>query len=202
MTEIGPSSARRRHGSVARIAVLGPTGSGKTSLSAEIARRLGLAHVELDAIHWLPGWVEKPLAEFRVDVAAALASHNGGWVCDGNYSPVRDLVLAEADMIVWLRLPLRVTFWRILRRSLTRAWRRERLWGTNYESIRMTFFSRESLLLYALTKGRHSGTKARRLRDSLPAGTPLHELCSSRQVAAFLAGLEHQSAAESHQPSP
>ncbi len=184
MAEIVPNSARPR-----RVAVYGATGSGKTSFAAEIARRLGLAHIELDAIHWLPDWVEKPLPELRADVAAALASHAGGWVCDGNYSKVRDVVLAEADMVVWLHLPLRVSFWRLLKRTVRRGLRRESLWGTNYESLRLSFFSRDSLLLYALTKGRHSGDKARRLRDSRPPGMPLHELRSSRQVAAFLAGL-------------
>ncbi len=173
-----------------RIAVLGPTGSGKTSFSAEVARRLGLVHVELDAIFWLPDWVEKPPAEFRADVAAALASHPEGWVCDGNYAKVRDIVLAEADIVVWLRLPLRVTFWRILKRTVGRSLRRQRLWGTNYESWRLSFFSRDSLLLYSLTKGRHSGDKAKRLRDSIPSRMPLHELRSPRQVAAFLAGLD------------
>ena len=183
MAEIVPDSARR-------IAVYGPTGSGKTSLAAEVARRLGLAHVELDAIFWLPDWEEKPVVEFRADVAATLAGHTGGWVCDGNYSRVRDIVLAEADMVVWLHLPLRVSFWRLLKRTVRRGLRRESLWGTNYESLRLSFFSRDSLLLYALTKGRHSGDKARRLRDSIPPGLPLHELRSSRQVAAFLADLD------------
>lgn len=184
MAEIVPDSARRR------IAVYGPTGSGKTSFSAEIAGRLGLAHVELDAIFWLPGWVEKPLPEFRADVAAALMSYPGGWVCDGNYSKVRAIVLAEADLVVWLRLPLRVTFWRVLRRAIRRNLSRESFWGTNYESLRLSFFSRDSLLLYSLTKGRHSGEKARRIRDSIPPHIPLHELRSRRQVEAFLAGLD------------
>ena len=185
MAETSPETARRRN-----IVIWGPTGSGKTSLAAEIARRLGLVHIELDAIHWLPDWVEKPLDEFRADVIAALASHAGGWVCDGNYSKVRDIVLAEADMVVWLRPPLPVSFWRVLKRCVSRAVRRESLWETNYESFRKTFFSRDSLLVWSLVKGRHSGDRARRLRDSIPPGMPLHELRSHRQVEAFLVGLD------------
>lgn len=184
MAEIVPDSARR-------IAVYGPTGSGKTSLAAEIARRLGLAHVELDAIFWLPDWEEKPVAEFRTEVAATLAGHTGGWVADGNYSQVRDVVLAEADMVVWLHLPLRVTFWRLLKRAVGRGLRRQSLWGTNYESLRLSFFSRDSLLLYSLSKGRHSGERARYLRNSIPPHIPLHELRSGRQVKAFLGSLKN-----------
>jgi len=110
-------------------------------------------------------------------------------VCDGNYSEVRDLILPQADSVVWLRLPLRVTFWRLLLRTVRRAWRRQSLWGTNYESWRLVFFSRDSLLVYALTAGRHAGEKARRMRESIPPGMPVHELCSAREVAAFLTGI-------------
>ena len=191
MAEIVPGieSKSARHRSVGRIVVYGPTGSGKTTFAAEIARRLGLAHVELDAVFWLPDWVKKPPAEFRADVAVTLASHTAGWVCDGNYSMVRDIVLAEAEMVVWLHLPLRVTFWRLLKRAVGRSLRRQSLWGTNFESLRLSFFSRGSLLLYSLSKGRHSGAGARRLRDSIPPSIPLHELRSRRQIEAFLAGL-------------
>ena len=179
-----------------RIVVYGQTGSGKTTVAARIARCLGVPHIELDAIHWLPGWVEKPLEEFRADVAAALEGCAGGWVCDGNYSKVRDLVLPQADCVVWLRLPLRVTFWRLLLRTVSRAWRRDSLWGTNYESWRLVFFSRDSLLLYALTAGRHAGKKARRLRGSIPPAVPVYELRSAREVEVFLAGIgaEHRGA--------
>jgi adenylate kinase family enzyme len=73
----------------------------------------------------------KPLDEYRADISKALNEHNEGWVCDGNYSEVRDLTLPQADTVVWLRLSYRVAFWRVLRRTVTRAWRREMLWGTN-----------------------------------------------------------------------
>jgi adenylate kinase family enzyme len=195
MTGITPdhSADPGRHGGVSRIVVWGATGSGKTTLAAECARLLGLGHIELDAIHWLPDWVEKTTPEFRADVSAALTGHPGGWVCAGNYSKARDTILAEADIIVWLRPPLGVSFWRILKRGLRRAGHHESLWGTNYESIRKTFFSRDSLLIWSLFKGRHSGAKARRMRASVPPGIPLHELHTNRQVADFLAGLNEGS---------
>jgi len=172
-----------------RIVVYGSTGSGKTTVAARIARCLGVPHIELDAIHWLPGWVEKPLDEFRAELLALLDSHADGWVCDGNYSKVRDIVLPRADTVVWLRLPLWVIFWRLLKRTVSRAWNRESLWGTNYESWRLTFFNRDSLLLYALTAGRHAGDKAMRIHRAIPDGTTLYGLRSSGEVRAFLASL-------------
>jgi hypothetical protein len=41
--------------------------------------------------------------EFRRIIAARAAT--GGWVIDGNYGRVRDLVWARADTVVWLDLP-------------------------------------------------------------------------------------------------
>jgi DNA-binding CsgD family transcriptional regulator len=55
-----------------RIAVVGVTGSGKTTLARELSRRLALPHVELDALYWGPGWMPAPRALFRERVSEAL----------------------------------------------------------------------------------------------------------------------------------
>lgn len=131
-----------------RYVVIGTSGSGKTTLAGKIATTLGIPHIELDAINWGPGWTETPLDLFRARVAEALAGP--AWAVDGNYSRVRDLVWSRAEVLVWLdySLPLVMArvIWRTLRRSLTR----EELWGGNRESLRMAFFSRDSIILWAL----------------------------------------------------
>jgi adenylate kinase family enzyme len=110
-----------------RVAVIGGTGSGKTTVSRRLAQRLDVQHVELDALFWKPGWVMRSAEEFRPIVEAALDS--GGWIADGNYrSRLGTLVLDQADLVVWLDLPLRTKFWRILRRTLRRVGKGELLW--------------------------------------------------------------------------
>jgi len=68
-----------------RVVVLGSSGSGKTTLARELARRLNVRHVELDAIHWKPNWTstprEKLIEEVRAALDAADASHDGWTVC-------------------------------------------------------------------------------------------------------------------------
>ena len=137
-----------------RVVVYGTTGSGKTTVAARIAECIGVPHIELDAIFWLPDWTQKPPEEYKAEVSALLEEYHDGWVCDGNYSALREPTLPQADAIIWLRLPFRVIYWRLLKRTFRRAWTKESLWGTNRESLLKAFFSRDSLLLYAITSRR------------------------------------------------
>jgi adenylate kinase family enzyme len=65
-----------------RIAVVGTTGSGKTTLARQLSERLGIPHVELDAIRYGPNWKETPDEIFRECVSQALSGRS--WVADGN----------------------------------------------------------------------------------------------------------------------
>lgn len=174
-----------------RIAVYGPTGSGKTTVASRIAQYLELPHIELDAIFWTPDWVEKPLEEFRAEVLAVLERHTDGWVCDGNYSGVRDLILPLADTVVWLRPPFWVACWWLWRRTITRAWRREVIWGTNRESWRLIFFSRDSLLLYQMRYWRRHHQRVRQSLEEIPHHASVYELRSTWEIEAFLSSLRH-----------
>jgi adenylate kinase family enzyme len=116
-----------------RISVIGTSGSGKTTVSAEIARRLSLPHIELDAIHWRPGWQGTPIHEFRAAVEDATTGD--AWVVDGNYRGVRDIVWGKAEMVVWLDLPFTRVLWRVLVRTVKRIVTRQQLWSTNVERL-------------------------------------------------------------------
>lgn len=120
-----------------RVVVVGTSGSGKTTVAAKIAETLGLKHIELDAIHWQENWTELPDDEFREQVAKAIRVD--GWVADGNYKPVRDLLWRRADTLVWLDLSFRVVFWRVMKRTLRRVWTREELWNGNKEDLSALF---------------------------------------------------------------
>ncbi len=173
-----------------RFVVYGPTGSGKSTLAERIGDRTGLPVVELDAVFWMSDWRTKPLEQFRADVASALNSHPTGWVCAGNYSNVRDIVLPQADTVVWVRLPFRVALWQLWRRTLARAWSREELWGTtNRESFRRSFLSRESILLYQITSWRRSMSRTRQALRETSHQAQVVELGSRREMEEFLGTL-------------
>ena len=100
-------------------------------------------------IFWQPNWTEPDADEFRARVAEIVATE--AWVIDGSYqSWVGQLVLEQADVVVWLDLPMRVWLPRLLRRTIRRALSGEELWAGNRESLRKSFLSRDSLVLFAL----------------------------------------------------
>ncbi|HEY32626.1 MAG TPA: hypothetical protein G4O10_05930 [Dehalococcoidia bacterium] len=175
-----------------RVVVYGTTGSGKTTVAARIAQCLGVPHIELDAIFWLPDWTEKPREEFRAEVGALLEGCQDGWVCDGNYSALRGLTLPQTDAVVWLRLPFWVTFWRLLKRTISRAWTKETLWGTNRESLWQAFFSRDSLLFYAIRSRRRHRRGINQSLSEIPHQAKVYELYSTREVEEFLTSLHSE----------
>jgi adenylate kinase family enzyme len=135
---------------VKRIAVItSASGNGGTTFSRELAVRLGVPFHELDALFWRPGWTETPADEFRALVEPIVASD--AWVIDGKYSSkLGDVVYRNADLVVWLDLPMYVWLPRLLRRTFRRAATREELWNGNRESFRNALLSRDSLLLFTL----------------------------------------------------
>ena len=142
---MSPADRPSRH---RRIAVVGTTGSGKTTLAHRLAQRLGVPHVELDALHWGPGWTPARPDIFRERAAQALCGD--AWVVDGNYSKVRDIVWSRADTVVWLDYALPVVMGRLVWRTFRRIVTREELWSGNRERLWAQLFTSDSILLWAL----------------------------------------------------
>lgn len=129
---------------IRRVIVVGTTGAGKTTFARALAQKLRAPHIELDALHWEANWTPAP--DFVGRVEAALAAER--WVVDGNYSEVQPLVLARADTVIWLDYSFGTKLWQLFKRTLRRALTRERLWGTNTETLRKAFLSRDSIFLW------------------------------------------------------
>jgi adenylate kinase family enzyme len=183
-----PSLRLRNPGPLGRrILVWGPSGSGKTTLARELGRRLGLPVVELDALyHDKPDWHDATQDELRAKVEAALTEHTDGWVFDGNYATAREVLLPLAETVIWLRLPWREVYPRLLWRTTSRMFTRELLWGTNRESFRLSFFDKESILLWGITNWRPHVRKTLLALETTPHSARVLVLRSPRQVSGWL----------------
>jgi len=128
-----------------RIVVVGTTSSGKSTLVSQLAERLNVNFLELDALYWEPNWKEASLEDFRSRVETAMQAK--AWVVAGNYHAVRDLIWPQAEAIIWLDYPLLLIFSRLWNRSWRRWWYQEELWNGNREKLWWHFkiWSQESL---------------------------------------------------------
>ena len=131
-----------------RIAVIGTSCSGKTTLACNISEILHIPHFELDHLYWQENWqpLEKEL--FRSKVRKSVQYER--WVIDGNFSIVRDLIWENADTIIWLNYPFYVVFLQALVLSINRIVTKEQLFGNNVESFQQTFFTKNSIVYWIL----------------------------------------------------
>lgn len=175
-------------GPIRRVSVVGSSGSGKTAFAVQLSARLGVPHIELDAIWWGPNWTHLDAETFarRVDTA----TEADAWVCDGNFSAVRPIVLDRADTVVWLDLPLRTCLARMLRRTACRIRSGEQLWAGNRESWREVFVGREALFWWLVSQHRR---KRRDYEARFGAVDPetlrVFRFRTSKEADRWLAGL-------------
>jgi adenylate kinase family enzyme len=167
-----------------RVNLKGTSGSGKTTFGQELARRLGVPFVELDALHHGPNWAEPTNDEFRARVREAIDAAPDGWVIDGNYdSKLGATVTGEADTIVWLDLPLRVKLRRLWRRTSNRIRNDVELWNGNRETWWNAVVGPQSLFSWML----RTHVRQRREWPRRFAGDPrLVRLRSDAEARAWL----------------
>jgi glyoxylase-like metal-dependent hydrolase (beta-lactamase superfamily II) len=156
-------------------------------MARQLGEKLGLPVLELDAVfHAHPNWVDLSAEEFREQVAAYLASHPAGWVIDGNYAHVRDLVLAKAETAIWLKLPFRTVYRRLAWRTVTRSITGGELWNGNKESMKQTFLTKDSMLVWGVVAwSRHHRQVHKSLVDGQHAAQ-LYRLRTPGQVRYLL----------------
>lgn len=172
-----------------RICVVGTSGSGKTYVARELARRLGLTYICNDAIIWRADWQPSPPEE-RLR-ALDRATREQGWTFDGNLGtdPQDQLVLGRCDSIVWLDLPRWQVWSQVTLRTLRGVITREPLWHGNVESWRI-LFSRDSIVWWSIkTYGLRRRQYSALFASPANSGRALVRLRSRREVNAWLRGV-------------
>jgi len=174
-----------------RIIVIGSSCSGKSSFAQALAQKKQITHIELDQLHWLPNWQERPDAEFRELVQAAItpaiAGDEHSWIIDGNYSVTRDITWPQATLIIWLNHSFPLVLYRSITRSVHRAFTKKPLFAGNVESFKQSFFSADSIIWWVITTF-HKKRRAYEilLKEQAKRGVEVVELKGQGQVDEFL----------------
>lgn len=128
--------------------VVGTSGSGKTSLAKELSQRLGIEAFDLDDFYWLPHWTPRKVEDYEQRLDELLEKPQ--WIISGNYSRYIPQMWSQADLIIWLDLPLYLLLWRAILRSVRRIVSQELCCGGNVESW-SRFFSRHGIAVWIVS---------------------------------------------------
>ncbi|MBT5434453.1 MAG: adenylate kinase [Rhodospirillaceae bacterium] len=103
-----------------RIAVIGNSGGGKSTLARKLARHYGLAMTELYTLTWQPDWKRKPTEEYDAIHTELIAGD--AWILEGlgDHRTMGDRA-NRATWVIFIDLPLWQHFWLATERHIT--WR-------------------------------------------------------------------------------
>lgn len=165
--------------------MIGTSGAGKTVLASRISERLGIPHVETDALFHGQNWV--PRETFVDDVRRLTESEE--WVSEWQYREARPILLARATLAVWLDYPVRLRMWRNITRTVRRRVRRVELWNGNYEGPLWTIFTNRDHVIRWGWRTRHKFDRVEAaLRQTRP-DVRVVRLRSQKATDAWVEGL-------------
>jgi len=142
----------------------------------------GIAATDLDDLYWLPNWTPREESDFEQRILKVLERDE--WIISGNYTRFSDKhVRPQADLVIWLDMPLHTLLYRAVLRSLCRCWKKEPCCNGNYETLRRLFFSRYSIVVWILST-------YRRRRRRLAKRTDLVRIRSQKELENFLSKLK------------
>lgn len=102
-----------------KIYILGGPASGKSTLAAELAGRIGVTFHEMDLVAYPefgPAIPQRPDDELAVLVKAI--QDEEGWIVEGMYIGWTDPLIFEADLVIWIDPPWPIAVWRSVKRDV------------------------------------------------------------------------------------
>ncbi len=159
-----------------KIRIVGIPGSGKTWLAARLGVALGMHPVGLDDLFWHngPGAYnrKRDAAGRQALLEAALAGES--WLVEGMDADWSAASLVAADVVIWLRIGVLTSSWRLARRFVRR---KAGIEESTYD---------EKLYSLLVTMWGNLWGKLRGAQPDLPGGAHILVLRNQKEVGRFL----------------
>ena len=176
---------------VEKIAIIGPSGAGKTTLAKKLHDRRGLKvyhldrffwQLSLDRFFWQPRWL-RASSGARIDILEKFAWEKS-WIIEGTYINSSEVHLIKANTIIYLDISSFRCCWRVIKRHFEPQDhpRRDIPKGS---SDRLTFLGILRVLFFPLIEKRKLEDKLCKLPSE-----KIIRLHSPKEVESFLAQLE------------
>jgi adenylate kinase family enzyme len=106
-----------------RIAIIGISGSGKSTFANKLGKKLGREVIHLDKEYWTSDWKKRyPTRDEWKAFVRELAAKDE-WIMDGNYQSTLEIRFVRADTIIFFDFPK----WRALWRAFIRIFDQKQL---------------------------------------------------------------------------
>lgn len=103
-----------------RIAVIGSSGSGKSTFANKLGEKLDRPVIHLDKEYYTSEWKQKyPIKDDWLNFQKKLAAGDE-WIIDGNYRSSLAIRLDRADTIIFFNFPKWLCLYRAFKRSFKR----------------------------------------------------------------------------------
>lgn len=135
-----------------KFAVIGFTGSGKTTFSRALSEVVDSPHIELDRIYWKANWERPSHDEFVHNLSKSITGvePSFGWIADGSHEESREYIWTRCDVIIWLDYSKKIILSRYIKRFLSNYFTSRTLWGLNKESFYRSFLNKNTSIVKKL----------------------------------------------------
>ncbi|PHM72412.1 AAA family ATPase [Xenorhabdus sp. KJ12.1] len=127
-----------------KICIIGPSGAGKTTIAAQLAKELSLSIYEFDTIYWdITGNEYRKNSKECIKSKIDMIVNTDEWIVEGAYDKHLYTFLLECSIIFRVNVPYYLRFARLIKRFLIAKITRKKPKETILNTFELLHFSRK-----------------------------------------------------------
>jgi adenylate kinase family enzyme len=133
-----------------RVFIIGPPGSGKTTISTLLSENTEVKKFSLDDIFWKENWEATALDEFKNQVIN-IVENNNFFIIEGDYIELLEMLESSGAVVLCINRPLPILLYNVLKRYFISLMKNQPVCGPNKESFKR-MFKRDGMLNYTIKR--------------------------------------------------